>query len=74
MAIFANKATTAWQLCTIAMTFYYPKDTVIVVLRGPFVLVEFCDVTFAIVPGFVAVGFFGISLPIKLCQPRNLVQ
>jgi hypothetical protein len=71
---FANKATTAWQHCMIATTFYNPKDTVIVVLRGSFVLVEFCDVAFVIVPSFVSVGFFGISLPIKIRQPRNLVQ
>jgi hypothetical protein len=54
--------------------FYNPKDTVIVFLFGSFVLVEFCDVAFVIVPSFVAFGFFGISLPIKIRQPRNLVQ
>ena len=54
--------------------FYNPKDTVIVFLFGSFVLVEFCDVAFVIVPSFVSVGFFGISLPIKIRQPRNLVQ
>jgi hypothetical protein len=70
----ANKATTATQLATIARA-SNTKDRECVVLSESFVLVEFRDVAFVIVPSFVAVGFFGISLPIKLRhQPRNLVQ
>jgi hypothetical protein len=45
-----------------------------VVLCGSFVLNEIRDVACAIVPSFVAAGFIGISLPIKLPQPRNLAQ
>ena len=71
--LFANKATTAKQLGTIARPFN-TKDRLRVVLCGSFVLDEFHDVACAIVPSFVAAGFIFISLPIKLPQPRNLAQ
>ena len=64
---------TAWQLGTIARAFN-TKDMLRVVLCGSFVLNEIRDVACAIVPSFVAAGFIGISLPIKLPQPRNLAQ
>jgi hypothetical protein len=61
----ANKATTATQLGTIARI-SNTKDRVCVVLSDSFVLVALRDVACAIVPICVAVGFFGISLPLKL--------
>ena len=60
-----NIAMTPKQLGTIARAFN-TKDMVSVGLCGTFVMDEFRDVACAIVPSFVAAGFFGISLPIKL--------
>ena len=50
------------------------KDRICVVLSDYFVLVELYDVECTIVPSCVSVGFFGISLPIKLRQPGNSAQ